>query len=54
MQAHRYDAMFAMIKTGKLAPHRLVGKTISLAAAIPALMNMDRFENKGVTVVTEF
>jgi alcohol dehydrogenase len=54
MQAHRYDAMFAMIKTGKLAPHRLVGKTISLAAAIPALMNMDRFENNGVTVVTEF
>lgn len=54
MQAHRYDAMFAMIKAGKLAPHRLVGKTISLAAAIPALMNMDRFENNGVTVVTEF
>lgn len=54
MQAHRYDAMFAMIQMGKLAPEKLVGKTISLAQSIDALMNMDRFENAGVTVVTEF
>jgi alcohol dehydrogenase len=54
MQAHRYDAMFALLKSGRLAPQKLVGKTISLEQSIPALVNMDRFENAGVTVVTEF
>jgi alcohol dehydrogenase len=54
MQAHRYDAMFAMLKSGRLAPQKLVGKTINLEQSIPALMNMNRFENIGVTIVTEF
>ncbi|MGJ8584311.1 MAG: zinc-dependent alcohol dehydrogenase family protein [Marinosulfonomonas sp.] len=54
MQAHRYDAMFAMIQTGKLRPELLVGTTITLEQSIEALMAMDRFENLGVTVVTEF
>lgn len=54
MQAHRYDAMFAMIQTGKLRPDLLVGTTITLEQSVAALMGMDRFENLGVTVVTEF
>lgn len=54
MQAHRYDAMLAMIRSGTLAPDRLIGRRIGLADAIPALMAMDRFEGTGVTVVTEF
>lgn len=54
MQAHRYDAMMEMIGSGKLAPEKLVGKTINLAQSIDALMNMDRFDTAGVTVVTEF
>ncbi len=54
MQAHRYDAMFDMITAGRLAPEKLVGKTISLEQSIEALMTMDSFESKGVTVVTEF
>jgi alcohol dehydrogenase len=54
MQAHRYDAMLAMILSGKLAPDKLVGRTISLEQSIEALMSMDRFEGAGVTVVTEF
>jgi alcohol dehydrogenase len=54
MQAHRYDAMMAMIQSGKLAPEKLVGRTISLEQSIDALMNMDRFEGVGVTVVTQF
>ncbi len=54
MQAHRYDAMLAMIKSGKLSPKKLVGKTISLEQSIEALMSMDKFETAGVTVVTEF
>ncbi|MGA2080041.1 MAG: zinc-dependent alcohol dehydrogenase family protein [Holophaga sp.] len=54
MQAHRYDAMMAMIQSGKLAPGRLVGRTISLEQSIAALMNMDRFEVAGVTVIDRF
>ena len=54
MQAHRYDAMLDMIHTGKLQPERLIGKEISLSASAEALMNMDRFEGAGVTVVTDF
>jgi alcohol dehydrogenase len=54
MQAHRYDAMLAMIQSGKLAPEKLVGRTISLEESIEALISMDRFEGTGVTVVTRF
>ncbi len=54
MQAHRYDAMMEMMRSGKLAPEKLIGKTITLEQSIDALMTMDRFEVAGVTVVTEF
>ena len=54
MQAHRYDAMLAMIQSGKLSPEKLIGKTISLEQSIDALINMDKFETTGVTVVTKF
>lgn len=54
MQAHRYGAMLAMMQSGKLAPEKLIGKTISLEQSIDALMNMDKFEVAGVTVVTQF
>ncbi|GBH28590.1 zinc-dependent alcohol dehydrogenase family protein [Burkholderia vietnamiensis] len=54
MQAHRYGAMLDMVHAGKLAPERLIGKEISLGESIDALMNMDRFEGAGVTVVTDF
>jgi alcohol dehydrogenase len=54
MQAHRYDAMLAMIESGKLAPEKLIGKTISLEQSIDALTSMDKFQGVGVTVVTSF
>ncbi|MCC5902107.1 MAG: zinc-dependent alcohol dehydrogenase family protein [Halomonas sp.] len=54
MQAHRYDAMLAMVQSGKLVPEQLIGKRITLEQSIDALMNMDKFEGAGVTVVTEF
>jgi alcohol dehydrogenase len=54
MQAHRYDAMLRMISSGKLAPEKLIGKTIRLEQSIDALMNMDKFEVNGAIVVTEF
>ncbi len=54
MQAFRYTEMFEMIKSGKLNPKLLVGKTISLEEAPHALMKMDKFENVGVTIINKF
>ena len=54
MQAHRYDAMLAMIQSDKLAPEKLIGRRITLEESVQALINMDKFEGVGVTVVTEF
>ncbi|MGO4572974.1 zinc-dependent alcohol dehydrogenase family protein [Microvirga sp. 2TAF3] len=54
MQAFRYQAMMDMIETGKLMPQKLIGKEISLDDAPAALMNMDRFEGTGISVITRF
>jgi len=54
MQAFRYRAMMDMIKTGKLNPQILVGKRISLDDAPRALMDMDKFEGTGISVITSF
>jgi alcohol dehydrogenase len=54
MQAHRYDAMLAMIAAGKLAPQKLVGRHITLDDAPAALMAMDQFDGLGISVITRF
>jgi alcohol dehydrogenase len=54
MQAFRYEALLAMIRVGKLAPRKLIGRTISLDEAPEALMAMDRFEGTGITVLAAF
>ncbi|WP_054313230.1 zinc-dependent alcohol dehydrogenase family protein [Mesorhizobium sp. 1M-11] len=54
MQAFRYGAMMEMIKTGKLRPDLLIGKTYSLDEAPAALMAMGNFEGTGIGVVTRF
>lgn len=54
MQAYKYPEMLEMIKTGKLQPEKLIGKTISLEEAAIALPNMNKFEDKGVTVIDSF
>ncbi len=54
MQAHRYPEMLAMIEAGKLAPEKLIGRTISLEESIEALMNMPKFDGVGVTVIDQF
>jgi alcohol dehydrogenase len=46
--------MLAMIESGRLAPEKLLGRTLSLEQSIEALTRMDRFEGVGVAVVTEF
>jgi len=54
IQAYRYEAIWEMIKCGKLKPEQLLGKTISLEQSIDELMSMDRFEHAGVTVIDTF
>ena len=54
MQAHRYDALFAMIEQGKLQPERLVGQQVSLERAAKMLTEMNQFKSLGITVIDQF
>jgi alcohol dehydrogenase len=54
MQAWRYDAMLAMITSGKMEPRQLISKRIGLQEAIPELMTMDKTETPGIAVITSF
>lgn len=54
MQAYRYREMFEMIEQKKLAPEKLITKTISLEEAIEILISMDQFNAYGVTVINQF
>ena len=54
MQAWRYGDMLAMITAGKLAPERLIGRTIDLGESIAALTSMDAFDTTGVTIINRF
>ena len=54
MQAHRYDAMLAMIVAGDLSPGKLIGRTIDLEGSIAALTSMGDFDTTGVTIITRF
>lgn len=54
MQAYRYDAMLAMILSGKLAPEKLLGRTIDLDQSPEVLATMDQSDTVGVTVITGF
>ena len=54
MQAFRYAAVFEMIRSGKLHPEKLIGKTISLKNMPEALSNMDKFPGVGVSIVNNF
>ena len=54
MQAYRFSDIWPLIQSGKLEPQRLVGQTISLEQSLTALVEMDRFEHLGVTVIDRF
>jgi alcohol dehydrogenase len=54
MQAFRYEALLEMIRARKLAPEKLIGRTISLDDAPTALMTMDQFAGTGITVIARF
>ncbi len=52
MQAFKYPEMLEMIKLGKLNPKKIVERLITLEEAVVALPNMNKFEHKGVLVVS--
>jgi len=43
-----------MIAAGKIAPAKLIGRTITLEDAVPALMGMERSREIGISVITQF
>lgn len=51
MQAYRYEAMLALIQSGRVRPAQLVGATITLDEAPAALADLDSFRGAGVTVI---
>jgi alcohol dehydrogenase len=54
MQAYKYGELLEMIQSGKLQPQKLIKKTISLDESIEDLIDMDNFNNIGVTIINEF
>ncbi len=54
MQAHRYPEMLEMIRTGKLEPQKLIGKTVTLEESVIELADMNSFAGTGVTVINRF
>ena len=54
MQAHRYPEMIEMIRDGRLAPGKLIGKQVSLEEGATSLAEMNSFSGVGITVITDF
>jgi alcohol dehydrogenase len=54
MQAWRYDDMMTMILSGRLNPSALIGARLSLTEAVPVLVEMDKFADKGIQVIERF
>lgn len=54
MQAHVYGDMLTMIQQGRLQPQKLLTEQVSLEQAIPILTSMDRFEQAGIRVISQF
>jgi alcohol dehydrogenase len=51
MQSFRYEAVFALIESGKVSPSKMIGREITLWQAPQALRNMDKFESLGITII---
>ncbi len=52
MPAPAYEAMFELIRTGRLQPKRLVRRTVSLEESPAELAGMGEYRGTGVTVIT--
>ena len=54
MPAYDYPGMLELIRCGRLAPRKLVRKTVSLEESIAELTGMGGFQGVGVTVIDRF
>ena len=54
MQAHRYPPLLDMIRSGKLAPEKMIRRTVSLAESLDLLQRMGEFKDPGVSVIDRF
>jgi len=54
MQAHAYPEMMDMIKSGQLAPEKLISELISLEESAALLPEMNKFNGIGVRVINQF
>ena len=54
IQAYKYTTLLEMIKSGKLHPEKLIGKTISLDESPEELSKMNNFADTGVTIINQF
>ena len=54
MQSHRYHEMLTMIMEGKLHPEKLVSCTVGLADVITELPVMNKSNDVGIKVITNF
>ena len=54
IQAYKYTTLLEMIKSGKLHPEKLIGKTISLDESPEELSKMNNFAGTGVTIINQF
>ncbi len=54
MQAPRFPAMLRMVESGKLAPGKLVSRTVPLAEVGSVLESMDKFATVGVVVLDRY
>ena len=54
IQSHAYPEIFGLIANGRLAPNRLIGRTVSLQDVPELLPTMNDSKNTGMTVVTRF
>jgi len=54
IQAHRYGTIFELIQSGKLAPSKLIGRTVSLEESLEELTTMDQFKSIGIAVIDRF
>jgi alcohol dehydrogenase len=54
MQAPRFGAMLQMVESGKLAPGKLVQRTVPLEETGAVLESMDRFASVGVVVIDRY
>lgn len=54
MAGHRYGTMLNMIEAGRLAPGRVVSRTVGLDQAGEVLRSMEAYQTLGVVVIDRF